>query len=286
MPCSAKRAAATTGSIHALNDAHCSAARNAARGERPQAVNRNFAGLGNTERVWRDRSALDALPVIAPEILVPEGYRAVILAPHADEKSLGLGGLIARLVALGRPMLLIAATDGPAAPAGAGRARPEPRLLDRQQEALRALRPTGRARLTVLRAGLREGELTSFEDDLEWRLRGLILPLDIVFATWRYDGHPDHEAVGRIAAGACAAMFAPLVEVPVWTWQWSFPGDRRIPWQRARRVFLDRTAQARKRLAMAEYLCAVKAAARADAAGTRDAARPVRLTRPYEIVFV
>ena len=109
-------------------------------------------------------------------------------------------------------------------------------------------------------AGLGDGDCCAYQRDIEWRLRGLLLPSDVVIATWRHDGHPDHEAVGRLAAHACATLLIHLVEVPIWAWQWSFPGDRRIPWNRARRIFLDPVLRARNRLA--------------------------RLARPYEIVFV
>jgi LmbE family N-acetylglucosaminyl deacetylase len=109
----------------------------------------------------------------------------------------------------------------------------------------------------------------------------LILPSDIVFASWRHDGHPDYEAMGRVAARACAALFAPLVEVPVWTWLWSVPGDRRIPWLRARRIFLDRGAIARQRRAIAEY----RNRPRVDAGRMRGAVAPSE-PRRHEIVLV
>src|ERR1043165_2802672 len=221
-------------------------------GPRREATNRSYAGLGHPEHAWRNWPGFDTLAVIAPEILVPEGYRAVIVAPRADDETLGLSGLISRLITVARPILLVAATDRDARVVAPSRWTPQNKSSEWLPEPLRALGGLSGARSTVLRNGLQEGELPTVEDDLEWRLRGLILPSDIVFATWRYDGHPDYEAVGRVAARACAALFAPLVEVPVWTWLWSVPGDRRIPWSRARRIYLDRAALARQRRAAAE----------------------------------
>jgi LmbE family N-acetylglucosaminyl deacetylase len=225
---------------------------------------------------------VSSLAVIAPEILVPNGYRAVFVAPRAEDETLGLSGLIARLLFLGRPILLVAATDHASATRAPSRWTPQQKASEWLPQPLRALRCLSVARSTVLRPGLQEGELAGLEDDLEWRLRGLIQPSDIVFASWRYDGHADHEAVGRVAARACSAVFAPLVEVPVWTWHWSFPGDRRIPWHRARRIFLDRALQARKRQAVAE----TRSRFRADDARARSAAVLARSTRQGEIVFV
>jgi LmbE family N-acetylglucosaminyl deacetylase len=245
-------------------------------------MTRNVAGLSRAEHAWRTWSGFDTLAVIAPEILVPEGYRAVIVAPRADDETLGLSGLISRLITVSRPILLVAATDRVANPVAPSRWTPQNKTSEWLPEPLRALRGFSGARSTVLRSGLQEGELPTVEDDLEWRLRGLILPSDIVFASWRYDGHPDYEATGRVAARACAALFAPLVEVPVWTWLWSVPGDRRIPWLRARRIFLDRASLARQRRALAEYR---NRPPRPDDGRAR-ATPAVGEIRPCEVVFV
>jgi LmbE family N-acetylglucosaminyl deacetylase len=248
-------------------------------------MNRRSAGLGHAARVACDWPGVDSLAVIAPEILVPEGYRAVIVAPRADDDTLGLGGLIARLDAVGRPILFVAATDGFGGPRIPIRWTPQHKASERPAEPPHALRRVGATRPTVLRTGLREGDLAGAEDDLVCRLRGLILPFDIVLATWRGDGHSDHEAVGRVAARVCTPLFAPLVEVPVWAWHWSFPGDRRIPWHRVRRVFLDRVSQARKRLSVSEFCGQL----RADDSRARDAPparRSTHAARAHEIVFV
>jgi len=249
---------------------------------RTQSTNRPLHAQGRMERGARSWHALDRLPVIAPEILVPEGYRAVIVTPRADDETLGLTGLVARLITIRRPILLVAATDRIPSAATPSRWGPQHKATEWLPEPLRALRGFSGARATILRAGLQEGELPVVEDDLEWRLRGLILPSDIVVASWRYDGHPDYEATGRIAARVCAALFAPLVEVPVWTWLWSVPGDRSIPWLRARRIFLDRAALARQRRALAEY----RNRARGDEGRARSASMAGGESRPQEIVLV
>ena len=222
-------------------------------------IHRN-AGLGVPDRAWRGWPGVDRLPVMAPEILVPKGYRAVFVVPHPDDESIGVGGLISRLATLKRSILLIAATDGAASRPGYTSRMPRRPAETRSLEAWRVAQRLGPRHTTILRSGLEDGEVARVERELEWRLRGLLLPSDVVFATWRHDGHPDHDAVGRVAANACAALLVHLVEVPLWAWQWSFPGDRRIPWQRVRRIFLDPALRARNRLS--------------------------RFARPYEIVFV
>ena len=55
-----------------------------------------------------------------------------------------------------------------------------------------------------------------------------------IAATWRGDGHPDHEAVGRAAAMAAQRCDAVLLEYPLWMWHWATPGDNAVPWDRLR----------------------------------------------------
>ena len=93
--------------------------------------------------------------------------------------------------------------------------------------------------------GMPDGALSQYE---QW-LTGRIVPLLSVFpagrwcaATWRGDGHPDHEAVGRAAAAAAARADAVLIEYPVWMWHWAMPGDPAVPWNRARHVELTNDA--------------------------------------------
>ncbi len=58
-------------------------------------------------------------------------------------------------------------------------------------------------------------------------------------ATWRGDGHPDHEATGRAAAAAAKNAGAPFIEYPIWMWHWASPDDPAVPWHRARRLPRD-----------------------------------------------
>ena len=79
------------------------------------AVNsRRIVGEGTPAREWMAWAGLEALPWVEPEALVPEGGRAVIVAPHPDDEVLGTGGLLARLGRLGRELRLVAVTDGTA----------------------------------------------------------------------------------------------------------------------------------------------------------------------------
>ncbi len=98
--------------------------------------------------------------------------------------------------------------------------------------------------------GLPDGQLADHEDRLAELLVEILegaAPGTWCAATWRGDGHPDHEAVGRAAAEACAHTGVALVEYPVWMWHWASPADSAVPWDRAHWVPVSDRALARKR---------------------------------------
>src|ERR1700754_4701713 len=98
-----------------------------------------LAGPGTPESSWQNWARLGGLPELKPAELVPPGARAVVIAPHPDDEVLGTGGLLARLSALGRKVLIVAVTDGTASHPDSP-AWPVERLADvRPQETREAL---------------------------------------------------------------------------------------------------------------------------------------------------
>jgi LmbE family N-acetylglucosaminyl deacetylase len=100
--------------------------------------------------------------------------------------------------------------------------------------------------------GLPDGELAAHEDRLADKLEEILssaAPGIWCAATWRGDGHPDHEAVGRAAATACERTGITLLEYPVWMWHWARPGDPAVPWERAYSITESSWAQRRKQSA-------------------------------------
>lgn len=201
---------------------------------------------GTPVPVWL--AALDSEPLPPLDLGACPGL--VVVAPHPDDETLGLGATTAQLVASGVDVQVVSVSDGGGAlPAAKARERARLEITGRY-ELRRATSVLGVAPPVSL--GLPDGRLADHEDTLAGLLAGILedaAPGTWCAATWRGDGHPDHEAVGRAAAQACARTGAALLEYPVWMWHWASPGDPAVPWDRAHCVRVPGGALARKRLA-------------------------------------
>jgi len=212
-----------------------------------------ITGEGTPAAVWAGWSGLRSISRIEAGMLVPAHNRAVVIAPHPDDEVLGTGGLLAQLAELRRRMLLIAVTDGGASHPGSSCWTPTRLATVRHYETTKALRRLGLNPVRKIRAGFPDGAVGEHEAELSRFIHAYLRQGDVVFSTWRGDGHPDHEAVGRAAAAAARSKGVRLVEFPIWAWHWAAPGDERVPWSRARKVLLERATLKRKRSAVAAF---------------------------------
>jgi LmbE family N-acetylglucosaminyl deacetylase len=247
---------------------------------------RRIEGNGTPESDWQDWARLAALPEVDPGELVPFGKRAVFVAPHPDDEVLGTGGLLARLSAISRSLLIIAVTDGTASHPQSPEWPPERLAKVRPQETREALQRLHLRQVQVARLGQQDGGVAEFEEKLAADLSRHLEPGDIVFSTWRYDGHPDHEAVGRAAYEAANAARLPFVEVPLWTWHWASPDDARVPWSRARRIVLDEATHTRKLRAVRAFRSQIEPDSSTGQAAVLPDHVLERLTRPFEVVLI
>lgn len=199
---------------------------------------------GTPVPVWL--AALDGEPLPRLDLTGCPGL--VVVAPHPDDETLGLGATTAQLVASGVDVRVVSLSDGGAAQPGAplwDRTRLE---TTRRYELRRATSVLGIPPPVSL--GLPDGELADHEDRLVELLAEILegaAPGTWCAATWRGDGHPDHEAVGRATAAACARAGVTLLEYPIWMWHWAGPADPVVPWDRAHRVRVSGWALDRKR---------------------------------------
>ncbi len=197
-------------------------------------------------------AALDRKPL--PPLDLSGCPRLIVVAPHPDDETLGLGATITQLAASGVDVQVVSVSDGGDTQPGttaSGRIRLE---TTRRYELRKATGVLGIS--SSLSLGLPDGELAEHEDKLTESLVEILEasgPMTWCAATWRGDGHPDHEAAGRAAAAACAHTGAVLLEYPVWMWHWARPADPAVPWDRAHCVRVSDWAIDRKRLAAQCY---------------------------------
>jgi LmbE family N-acetylglucosaminyl deacetylase len=243
-------------------------------------VARSLDGTGPDERRWRSWQAPAGWPLLPPDPASP-----LVVAPHPDDEILGAAGLLARAARTGAPAEVVAVTDGEASHPDSVVVTRERLAAIRRRETDEALRRLGAAGRPVHRLGHPDGAVD--EDALTVALAGLLHPGRRCVATWRHDGHPDHEAVGRAAARACAATGAVLIEYPVWTWHWAEPADPRVPWAAARALVLTPDERERKRAAIAAFVSQIAPLGPAPAdAAILPSHVLARFDRPVEVFFV
>lgn len=230
---------------------------------------------------WQDWLQSRRVPRLA---VPPAEGRLVVVAPHPDDELLACGALLAAHSRRGGRWCIVAVTDGEAShgdtvdtSALAARRRAE------SERGLAALGLSTRGE-RGMRLGLGDGAVGQHQGALQDALLAELVPGDTVVSTWRFDGHPDHEATGAAAALACAVRGCTLLEAPVWMWHWAAPGDARVPWHRLRQFAIDSDLSARKSAALDEH-----ASQREDRPGDRgpvlDAPLLARAAWPAEYFF-
>jgi LmbE family N-acetylglucosaminyl deacetylase len=238
-----------------------------------------IAGAGTGEDEWAPFLAGLDLPSFTPAPLGTSGL--VVVSPHPDDEILGLGGLLSML---DRRITLVAVTDGEASHPGSTVYRPQQLAQLRRGETRAALARLG-VEADIVYCGQPDGGID--EDALVDELGRQLTADHWCFVSWRGDGHPDHEVVGRAAGRAVAAAGSRLVEYPIWAWHWAGPGDPRVPWQRARSIALTPETTRAKEAAIATFRTQIHPLGPdpADAAVLPPHVL-ARFRRPFEVVFV
>jgi LmbE family N-acetylglucosaminyl deacetylase len=137
----------------------------------------------------------------------------LIVAPHPDDETLSVGGLIASLRSSAVDVLVAAVTDGESAyedSHGLGEIRA------REQAA--ALAYLGVKESNIFRFRLPDSNVASREKALAALLRPLVKRSAHVIAPWHHDFHPDHEACGRVAESLAMECEVTLAFYFFWTW--------------------------------------------------------------------
>ena len=205
---------------------------------------------GTPEDEWLASKRWSLIPALA----LDDPRRLVVLSAHPDDESLGAAGLIARVAALGIPVVVVVATNGDASHPDSPTVTPQRLSELRRGELLSAvdvLAPEAEVRF----ANLPDGHLDEHEGELAAVLGALDIGAgDLIVAPWRADGHVDHEAAGRIAARIASRSGAQLLEYPVWMWHWATPDNAAVPWSSFVTMRLEPHELAAKSAAIAAHI--------------------------------
>ena len=167
-------------------------------------------------------AAMRALPLAGLDEILG-GARPLVLAPHADDESLGCGGLLAQAAEAGlRPGLLVL-TDGTGSHPGS-RQFPAARLrMLREAEAREAAGILGLEAGRVGFLGLRDTAAPVAGEAFDAAVERIVAVArawgcTVLLAPWRHDPHCDHEATHLMAAEVARRTGWRHVAYPVWGW--------------------------------------------------------------------
>ncbi len=205
----------------------------------------------------------------------------LVLAPHPDDETLGVGATVMRKVDAGTPVHLVVATDGSKSPPG----DPVEVTALRSAELRAACSVLGLSEDDVTRLPFVDAELVGNEEALVAAIAEVVAarrPAEVL-VTGEDDPHEDHALLGKATRRALAGTGISMLTYPIW--QFDRPARLVGYLRRGRRPQLVRTNgyRERKRVAVAAYPSQM-AAHNDDAEGLR----PNFLRNfdgPYEMFF-
>jgi LmbE family N-acetylglucosaminyl deacetylase len=163
-----------------------------------------------------------ALPK-ADAATVLAGQRALILAPHADDESLGCGGLIAAACTAGLAPIVVILTDGTASHPGSLAFPPAKLRAVRESEAAAATRLLGLPPDNLYFGRYADTQLPASGPAFETIIKTLseiarAHYCGLIIAPWAGDPHCDHQAAASIGQAVAAGAALRLLSYPVWGW--------------------------------------------------------------------
>ena len=188
-------------------------------------------------------AAMQALP-FGSVSWITRAQPVLILAPHADDESLGCGGLIAALCRAGTPPWVMILTDGTGSHPGSATFPPHRLRATREAEAREAVRLLGLPAERIGFGGQRDTAAPASGPGFDAAVRHLAelcqaKMIGTVLAPWQHDPHCDHEAAHFQAAAVCATLGLRHLSYPVWGW--TLPPTHELPGPLPRGIKLDIT---------------------------------------------
>ena len=157
-------------------------------------------------------------PSVAIETLAPGDV--LVLAPHADDETLGCGEAIVAARRAGRRVAVLLVTDG-AASHPASRTHPPERLRGlRSSEFAAALRCLD-GDLAFTELGFPDGGSDGSREERHRLVRAMTAPARrfhpaVIWTTWERDPHCDHVATARAARTLGVVLGVPVLSYVVW----------------------------------------------------------------------
>jgi LmbE family N-acetylglucosaminyl deacetylase len=145
---------------------------------------------------------------------VPRTESLVVVSAHPGDEILGAAGLIASFRHWRRPVTVVSVSDGEAAYRewdGLGELRHVEML-----SALHRLCPRG---VTVIRLKLPDGQIQRHEAVVRDTLFAQVPANALLIAPFEGEGHPDHQALGRISLDVAATLEIKAARYPIRAWQ-------------------------------------------------------------------
>ena len=182
-------------------------------------------GVGATLSLYAHLWRHGDLPRVVSE--APAAARAVVLAPHPDDETIGCGGLVRKLTLAGAVVSVVFLSEGRRGAAAARSWRSdrgaEERLVERRKgEAAAAAEVLGVEGLIFL--DLRDGEVYA-DAAAVGRLRDELARLrpDIVLLPFLTDQHPDHLATSGLFLAAAAQLYGAGPAPACWAYETQTP---------------------------------------------------------------
>ena len=253
-------------------------------GHHPIVGDRVIEGDGTSQEDWQNWAGLQDLPRFDIAKSFAPHQRVCIFAPHPDDEILGCGGLLQQLAANGNPIILIHVTNGTQSHPNSQVYSQESLDIIRPQESVKALEVLGVAdQVTTIALDLTDGNVFAQQAKFTKKLAAIIQPDDILVATFIHDGHPDHEATGKVIAAFAKQRHLACYQVLIWAWHWAKPADSRIPWHCANRVDLTAEQLQRKTQAIACFTSQITVDESTGNPPILSAQTIARISKPWEV---
>jgi LmbE family N-acetylglucosaminyl deacetylase len=177
---------------------------------RPRVI--DSRALGTPDSYWQAELAS------APKWKPPPGP-VVVVAAHPDDETFGAGGLIHSCAVAGHQVAVITVTDGE----GARTDLPRPGTV-RRREMRAALSCLSERYIQWHRLGMPDGNVVAHESLLERAIKTRLPTEATLVAPFEHDGHPDHEAAGRVCITLARRRGMTVLRYPIWAWHHCAPG--------------------------------------------------------------